>query len=284
MEPPADGAEEHQLVLVDLGGVQSGDLAPRTGRVVPVLQVLGREDQRGEEHASATLHGPAGRLPAILVRGRIGAGNVRLDLDQVVQRDLQGAVAGARAAEGLLDEGAERQHALAAGGRITAVRRGRQGPDGLNDLRRGVSLTFSNGVGRRSRSESLTDKVVHKIHFPLGLPEQGGRGTRARHAVGLNGAAIGAPGMPSQLRGDGGVHVLGSEAAAGRAGRNQASGRVRVTVILPDHIHRVRGSRRDRALGGEAIQRKHRRGRGGCGGGERRCIGVRMGRLIRYLV
>jgi len=45
-----------------------------------------------------------------LGHGEVVLGQVRLDQDQVVQGNLESRVAGARAAEGLLDEHAERKY------------------------------------------------------------------------------------------------------------------------------------------------------------------------------
>ena len=143
MKSPPDGFQEHQLVLVDLQRVQTGNLAPSTGRIVSVLEVLGGKNQGGQKHASTTLHGPADGLLARLLFGKIWVGHVRLDLDQIIQGHLQSAVARPRTTQGLLDKGAKRQYAFATGSRVTTKRHCRQGPDDLDNLGCGVFVTFS---------------------------------------------------------------------------------------------------------------------------------------------
>lgn len=66
------------------------------------------------------------------------ARHVGLDLDEIVKRHLEGTIAGAGAAECLLDECPQRQDAFASSRRITPQRDSRQGPNDLNNLRRGV--------------------------------------------------------------------------------------------------------------------------------------------------
>jgi hypothetical protein len=79
--PPVDGKEEGHLVLVDLEGVETGNLAPSAGRVVAILQVLGGEDESGEEHAAAALEG-ADRVRVIgLLHGEVVIGDVWFDQD-----------------------------------------------------------------------------------------------------------------------------------------------------------------------------------------------------------
>jgi hypothetical protein len=71
MEAPAHRFEEHQLVLIDLERVQTGDFAPGAGGVVTVLQIFGRKDQRRQKHPAATLHGPQKRLVPRLLVGEV---------------------------------------------------------------------------------------------------------------------------------------------------------------------------------------------------------------------
>ena len=72
--------------------------------------------------------------------GQIVTGHVWLDLDQIIQSHLQRAVTGPGPAERLLDKGAQRQNPFATCSGITSERYGGQGPDGLDDLRRGVLI------------------------------------------------------------------------------------------------------------------------------------------------
>lgn len=122
MKSPPHGFQEHQLVLVDLQRVQAGDLAPSTGGIVSVLEILGGKDQGGQKHASTTLHGPGDGLLTRLLVGKIWVGHVWLDLDQIIQGHLQGAVARPRTTQGLLDKGAKRQYTFATRSRVTTKR------------------------------------------------------------------------------------------------------------------------------------------------------------------
>lgn len=72
--------------------------------------------------------------------GQVVTGHVGLDLDQIVQSHLQRAITGPGPTERLLDEGAKGQNTFAACGCITSERYCGQGPDGLDDLRRGVFI------------------------------------------------------------------------------------------------------------------------------------------------
>lgn len=114
MKFPIHCLQKHQLVLVDLQCIQTGDFAPSAGGVVSVLEVFGGENQGGKEHASTTLHSPADGLTPSLVMGQIVTGHVRLNLNQIVQSHLQRAITGPRPAERLLDEGAKGQNTFAA--------------------------------------------------------------------------------------------------------------------------------------------------------------------------
>lgn len=129
---PVDSKQECNLVLVDLMYIEARNLAPGSRGVVAVLKVLGRENQGREEHAPAALKGPVGVAVLVLLSDKATLGDVGLDKDEVVQRHLQGRVAGARAPKRLLDEGAQRQHGPGAGFR--AARGRRQGPYGFHDL------------------------------------------------------------------------------------------------------------------------------------------------------
>ncbi len=136
VQAPVDGLEEGHLVGVDLVRAQSRDLAPGAGRVVAILQVLGGQDQGGQEHAPTTLERPHGRAIFRLGTGEVEGGDAVLDADEVVERHLQGRIAGTRSTERLLDEGLERQHATS---RSEGARRSTgdigQRPDHLDDLR-----------------------------------------------------------------------------------------------------------------------------------------------------
>jgi hypothetical protein len=87
---PIDGEQEGNLVLVDLVGVETRDLAPRTSRVVTVLEVLGGQNERGEKHAPPTLQGTIRVVIVWLLHGEVVLGNMRLDEDQVIQSYLEG--------------------------------------------------------------------------------------------------------------------------------------------------------------------------------------------------
>lgn len=111
---PVDRQQECNFVLVDFSRVEPGNLAPGSGRVVTILKVLGSEDESSKEHAAAALKCAALLLVVGLFHGEIVLRDVGLNEDQVVQRNLEGGIAGARAAQSLLDEGAQRQHRLVA--------------------------------------------------------------------------------------------------------------------------------------------------------------------------
>lgn len=85
---PVDGEEKGNLVLVDLLDVEARNLAPGPGRVVSVLQILGRKDQGREEHAPAALKSSVSVAVLILLHSKATLGNVRLDEDEIVQSDL----------------------------------------------------------------------------------------------------------------------------------------------------------------------------------------------------
>lgn len=152
VELPVDSKEKGDLVLVDLLDVEARDLAPGTCRVVAVLKILGSKDQGREEHAPAALKRSVSEPILVLLHSKATLGNVRLDEDEIVQRDLQGRVASARAPERLLDKGAQRQHGPVA--RLRAARSGREGPDGFNNL------------GRR------VNKAIDEVYFAVRLPNK----------------------------------------------------------------------------------------------------------------
>jgi hypothetical protein len=80
-------------------------------------------------------------------------GKVRLDQDQVVQGNLEGGVAGARATEGLLDEHAKRKHSASRSIFTTALGL-RELPDDLDHLSSGI------------------DEAIDEVDLSVGLPYQ----------------------------------------------------------------------------------------------------------------
>lgn len=114
MQVPVHSQYECHLVLVDLGCFESRDSAPGTGRVVAILQILGRQDESCEEHAATTLEGLAFSVAVGLFHGEIMARNVGSNQDKVVQGNLKGRVAGAGPAQSFLNETAQREHSTAA--------------------------------------------------------------------------------------------------------------------------------------------------------------------------
>jgi len=93
MELPVNGNQKSNLILVDLLGVKSRDLAPSPSRVVSILEILGSQDQGREEHAAATLKCTIGMAVIRLLSGKVMLGNMGLNENQVVQGDLEGRVA-----------------------------------------------------------------------------------------------------------------------------------------------------------------------------------------------
>lgn len=79
VQVPADCVEESRLVLVDLLGVQTRDLAPGASRVVSVLEVLGRENERGKEDAAAALQGTRSLVVPRLFHCEVELRNMVLD-------------------------------------------------------------------------------------------------------------------------------------------------------------------------------------------------------------
>ena len=138
MQAPPDGLEEHQFILVDLKSVETRNLTPGTGGIVAVLQILGSENQRRQEHPTPTLHGPQQRLIPRLLLGQVMSGHVGLNLNQIIQSHLQGTIASTRASECFLNEDAEGKNAFRSCRSITAGCCGGQRPDSLYDLGRGI--------------------------------------------------------------------------------------------------------------------------------------------------
>jgi hypothetical protein len=95
---PVNSNEECHLVLVDLLGVEARNLAPGACRVVAVLKVLRRKDKSREEHTATALKGTIGSTINGLLHGKVMLGDVGLDQNKVIQSDLEGRVACARAA------------------------------------------------------------------------------------------------------------------------------------------------------------------------------------------
>jgi hypothetical protein len=120
---PLHSLEESHLVCVDLANRQARHLTPGLRRVVAVLQILGRQDESGQEHAATALQSPMGSGVMRLLHGEVMLGHVRLDHDEVVQGHLEGVVASTRPTQGLLDVGPEREHAATPRGGFAARRR-----------------------------------------------------------------------------------------------------------------------------------------------------------------
>ena len=111
---PIDRVEEGRLVLVDLLGVKTRDLAPSASRVISVLEVLGRKNEGSEEDATTALQGTSSVVILGLFHGEILSRDVSLDEDKIVHGYLQGRVASPRPLESLLDEGPQGKNGLAA--------------------------------------------------------------------------------------------------------------------------------------------------------------------------
>jgi len=79
MEFPVNGNEESDLVLVDLLGVETRDLAPSASREITILKVLGGKDECGEEHTAPALENTACMNVIGLLHGEVMAGDVWLD-------------------------------------------------------------------------------------------------------------------------------------------------------------------------------------------------------------
>lgn len=111
---PVDREEKGNLILVDFLGVETRDFAPGSGGVVSVLKVFRGQDQCSKKHAAPTLKCTIAVTVFWLFCGKIMFRNVGFNEDEIIQRDLERGVAGAGAAQGLLDEGAQRQDSFAA--------------------------------------------------------------------------------------------------------------------------------------------------------------------------
>lgn len=127
---PVDRQEESHLILVDLLDIEARDLAPGLCRVVPVLQILGSQNQSSKEHAAPTLETRVLEAIARLFHGEVAGRDMGLDQDQVVQCNRQGGIAGTRALERLLDKLAQRKPRIRS---IAVARAGRrQRPNGFD--------------------------------------------------------------------------------------------------------------------------------------------------------
>jgi hypothetical protein len=129
---PVDSLQKSQFVGVDFAHLQPRDVAPSAGRVIAILQILRRQNEGSKEHAAPTLQSAQRRNILRLLHSEVVFWHVTLDKDQVVQSDLQGAIARARTAQSLLDESPERQNSsrcsfASAGG-------SRSGPNDFNHL------------------------------------------------------------------------------------------------------------------------------------------------------
>jgi hypothetical protein len=134
VQSPVDSEQEGDFVLVDLVGVEPGNLAPGACRVVAVLKILGSQDEGGEEHATAALQSAVGMTILGLLHDEVVLGHMGLNEDQVVQSHLEGGVASARASKSLLDKSTQRQNCLAT--KFTAACHRGERPDRFDDLRR----------------------------------------------------------------------------------------------------------------------------------------------------
>ena len=133
MELPVHCRKKGHLVGVDLANLETRYLAPCTSRVVPILQILGCQNQSGEEHPTATLKGADGRNILGLLHGEIKLRHMGFDEDKVVQGNLKRGVTCSRTAQGLLDKCTQRQYTTTGSGLTSASRNG-SGPDDLNHL------------------------------------------------------------------------------------------------------------------------------------------------------
>lgn len=93
MELPVDSFQEGHLVRVYLVCIEAGYLAPCSGREVSVLKILRSQNERREEHPSATLHGTRRLCILRLLHGKVALRYTRFDQDQIVESYLQCRVA-----------------------------------------------------------------------------------------------------------------------------------------------------------------------------------------------
>jgi hypothetical protein len=98
---PVDSQKEGHLVLVNL--------APCAGRVIAILEVLGCQNQGGQEHPTSALDGLARAAGIGLLGSKVVSGDMGLNENEVVQSDLECRIGSPRATESLLDEGTQRQ-------------------------------------------------------------------------------------------------------------------------------------------------------------------------------
>lgn len=152
VELPVDSKEKSDLVLVDLMSVEPRNLAPSPSRVVPVLEILGGQDQSREEHAAATLERAIGMSILGLLSSKVVSRDMRLDENQVVESNLKSGVAGARAAQSLLDKGAQRENRLAT--QLASANNRRERPNCFDNLSRRIN------------------KAIDEVHFSVGLSNQ----------------------------------------------------------------------------------------------------------------
>jgi hypothetical protein len=87
VEFPVDSFQEGHFIGVNLTNLEAGNLAPGSGRVVAVLQVLRGKDECREEHATTALQS-AKRCIFGLGHGEVMLGKVSLDKNQVVKGNL----------------------------------------------------------------------------------------------------------------------------------------------------------------------------------------------------
>ena len=114
MKLPADFAEECALVRINLVHFEAGHLTPGLSRVVAILQILRSQDKSCKKHSSPAHKRAVSWTVHRLFHSKVALGYVRLDEHQVVQRDLQRGVAGARATQSLFDVRAQRQYTASA--------------------------------------------------------------------------------------------------------------------------------------------------------------------------
>jgi hypothetical protein len=122
MEFPADLSEEGSLVGIDLFYRQAGHLAPGLGGVVAILQIFRSQNEGCKEHSTSAHERAVRRAFPRLFHCEVALRHEGLDQDQVVQRDLKGRIARARASERLFNVGAERQDAASGGSLSRAAR------------------------------------------------------------------------------------------------------------------------------------------------------------------
>lgn len=127
---PVDRQKKSHLILVDLLDIEARDLAPGLCGVVPILQILGSQNQSSKKHTAPALETRILEAIARLFHGKVASRDMGLDQDQVVQCNRQGGITGTRALERLLDELAQGKSRVRS---IAVARAGRrQGPNGFD--------------------------------------------------------------------------------------------------------------------------------------------------------